>query len=167
MNPVRIAARGMLASMFVVGGLDAVRHPQGRAEVASPVIKQLRGYVPALPDDDVQLVRINGAVHLVAGTTLALGKFQRVSALALAATLVPTTAGGHRFWEHDDAGMKANQRVHFIKNVSMMGGLLFAAMDRKGKPSLGYRANRSAKAASKQAKSARKAAKKQAKSLTS
>ena len=44
-------------------------------------------------------VRINGGVQVAAGALLTLNKLPRLAALALAATLVPTTAAGHRFWE--------------------------------------------------------------------
>ncbi|MGH7316915.1 MAG: hypothetical protein ACREJS_11700, partial [Candidatus Rokuibacteriota bacterium] len=62
----------------------------------------------------------------VAVALLATGKITRLAADILAATLVPSTAAGHRFWEEDDPAVRANQRVHFLKNVSMMGGLLLA-----------------------------------------
>jgi putative oxidoreductase len=69
-------------------------------------------------------VKLNGAVQVVAGTTLALGILPRVSALALAASLVPTTLAGHRFWEEEDEAARAQQSVQFLKNAAMMGGLL-------------------------------------------
>ena len=59
---------------------------------------------------------------------LASGHFPRLSATVLAATLVPTTAAGHRFWEEQDPQKKAMQRIHFFKNTSMLGGLLLAAV---------------------------------------
>jgi putative oxidoreductase len=157
MNPIRLAARGMLASTFITGGVSSLRDPGPRAEAAKPVIDRLRGVVPQLPPDDETVVRIDSALHVVFGTTLLLGKFQRTSALVLAATLVPTTVGGHRFWEKDDDSAKANQAFQFQKNVSMLGGLLFAALDRKGKPSLTYRAEKAGSRAKKVAKGASKA----------
>jgi putative oxidoreductase len=119
----------MLASMFVYGGLDALRHPEPKAPKAAGVastIDETLG-VEAEPAD---LVRVNGAVQVVAGTTLGLGVFPRLSALALAGSLVPTTLAGHRFWEEIDPAARAQQRIHFLKNTSMMGGLLLAALDR-------------------------------------
>jgi uncharacterized membrane protein YphA (DoxX/SURF4 family) len=77
-----------------------------------------------LPTDTEQLVRLNGVAQVVAGTTLALGWFPRISALVLAGSLVPTTLAGHRFWEEDDPKARAQQTTHFLKNIGLLGGLL-------------------------------------------
>ena len=74
--------------------------------------------------DTEQLVQFNGLVQIVAGTTLALGVLPRLSALALAGSLVPTTLAGHRFWEEHDEAARAQQTIQFLKNAAMMGGLL-------------------------------------------
>ncbi len=95
--------------------------------------------------DQRQLVQVNAAVQLVGGLMLATGRFPRLSAFALAATLVPTTWAGHRFWEESDPTQKANQQIHFFKNVSMLGGLLLASVDTEGKPSLAWQAKRAAR----------------------
>ena len=79
---------------------------------------------PPLTDDTGRLVRVNGAVQVGAGIGLALGIAPRLAALALAASLVPTTAAGHRFWEEEDDKARAQQTIHFLKNITIMGGLL-------------------------------------------
>jgi putative oxidoreductase len=76
---------------------------------------------------------------------LATGRFPRLSALALAATLVPTTYAGHAFWEEKDPSAKSMQRIQFFKNISMMGGLLLAGVDTEGKPGVAWRARHAAK----------------------
>ena len=116
-------ARPLIAGMFVYGGLDAFRNPSGkapRAEKVTPAIADVVG----IDADTEQLVKFNGAVQVAAGTTLALGILPRVSALALAVSLVPTTLAGHRFWEEQDEAARAQQTVQFLKNAAMMGGLL-------------------------------------------
>ena len=116
-------ARPLLAGMFVYGGLDAYRNPEGkvpRAEKVAPDVASLVG----VDADTEQLVQLNGLVQVVAGTTLAFGILPRLSALTLAASLVPTTLAGHRFWEEDDDGTRAQQTIQFLKNAGMMGGLL-------------------------------------------
>jgi putative oxidoreductase len=118
-----VVARPLLAGMFIYGGLDAFRNPSGkapRAEKVAPAIADVVG----IDADTEQLVQFNGAVQVAAGTTLALGILPRVSALLLAVSLVPTTLAGHRFWEEEDAAARAQQRVQFLKNAAMMGGLL-------------------------------------------
>jgi putative oxidoreductase len=67
-----------------------------------------------------------------------------VAALALGASLVPTTFAGHRFWEEGDPKQRAAQKIHFLKNVGLLGGLLLAALDTEGQPSLRWRAGRAA-----------------------
>ncbi len=143
----RRIARPMLASMFVAGGVDQLRRPQSKVaqaeKVATTVAQTLH-----LPEDPVLLVRVNGAVQVGAASLLALGKLPRLSAAALAASLVPTTLAGHRFWEEHEPGRRTMQRTSFLKNVSMLGGLVLAATDTEGRPSLSWRARRATAKAS-------------------
>jgi uncharacterized membrane protein YphA (DoxX/SURF4 family) len=116
-------ARPLIAGMFIYGGLDAVRNPApkaARAEKVTPSIADTIG----IEASTEEFIKFNGAVQVVAGTTLALGIFPRVSALTLAVSLVPTTLAGHRFWEEEDEAARARQTIQFLKNAAMMGGLL-------------------------------------------
>jgi uncharacterized membrane protein YphA (DoxX/SURF4 family) len=88
--------------------------------------------------DDEALVRANGAVQLGAGLLLATNRMPRVASAALAVTLVPTTLGGHRWWEAQGTE-RAIQRFNFLKNVALLGGLILAAADTEGEPSLAWR----------------------------
>jgi putative oxidoreductase len=135
---VRRIARPMLAAMFVTGGLDALLHPASRAEKAAPLVTRLSAPLN-LPNDPEMMVRANAATMVVSGTMLALGKFPRVAAVVLAASLVPTTLAGHPFWTIKDPTLRAQQRAHFLKNVGLLGGVLLAAVDTAGKPGLVYR----------------------------
>jgi len=154
----------MLASTFLFDGLDAVRHPEQYAQGAQPVVNLVSRLVPAIPEQPGQAVRITGAVQLAAGSLLAIGRLPRLSALALAATVIPATAADYRFWETDDKQQRADQRAHFVKNVALLGGLLIAAADTAGKPSLAWRTQHAAANVSGQAsKASRKATAKAAK----
>jgi uncharacterized membrane protein YphA (DoxX/SURF4 family) len=187
---VRRIARPLLASSFIYGGIDTLRNPQSRVPGARPVVEQIAEQadkqLPVQVPRDVEMwVKVDAGVKVGAGLLFALGKFQRLSALALSASIVPTTLAGHRFWEHDDPKERFGQTSHFLKNAGLLGGLLFAAVDTQGKPSVGWRARRAAgavaeateknvakaqkaaakaqKKAAKQAADARRTAKKQAK----
>ena len=155
MTLVRLVARPMLSAMFITGGLNAVKNARPLAERARPVTDRLAPAVEratkSLPFDvdPVMMVRANGVVQVAAGSMLATGRMPRLASLALAGTLVGTTLGGHRYWEETDPTTKANQRVHFFKNVSMMGGLLLAAVDTEGRPGLAWRAKHQASRAKK------------------
>ena len=98
-----------------------------------------------LPDETDQLVKINAVVQVAAGALLAIGRLPRLAAAALAASLVPTTLAAHRFWEQEDTGQRAQQQFHFLKNVGLLGGLILAAVDTEGAPSLGWRTKRAAR----------------------
>jgi uncharacterized membrane protein YphA (DoxX/SURF4 family) len=129
----------MLASIFVIQGFDTMLHPERVAPRADPVVQPLAELTPGVLDSTEDAVRLNGAVQFTAGSLLALDIFPRLSALAIAVTLVPTTVAGHRFWEIEDEKERAQQRIHFLKNLSILGGLLIAAADTGGRPSLAWR----------------------------
>ena len=169
MTVTRVLARPMIASMFVVGGVNALRNTEMTAQRAKPVtdtvIPLAQKVAPnaPIPTDPKTLVRINAAVQLGAGLALATGRVPRLAAATLAATLVPTTAAGHRWWEESDPQTRANHRIHFFKNVSMLGGLLIAAVDTEGRPGIAWRAKHAATDVRREAKHIGKAAKREAK----
>jgi putative oxidoreductase len=162
MTVVRRVARPLLAAMFIDGGLDALRHPSTKVAKAAPVVHKVAGPLH-LPDDPELLVRANAAAMIGAGSLFALGKLPRLSALVLAASVIPTTLAGHRFWEESDPVLKRNQRLHFVKNLGLLGGTLLAAVDTGGKPGMPWRARRAAKDAARAAHTAKKEAKLSAK----
>jgi len=185
----------MLASIFILGGVDALRHPQAKVplaepvidlvtEVAAPVVEKVAvgaataveaasdrlgsatadtpvghtaaadGAAAAMHDAERSLhdvadssslglenttyIKINAAVQVGAGLLLATGRMPRLASTALAASLVPTTLAGHRFWEAEGQDRQV-QQVQFAKNVGLLGGLILAAVDKEGAPSLGWR----------------------------
>jgi uncharacterized membrane protein YphA (DoxX/SURF4 family) len=127
-NVLRIVARVLTGSTYIALGADAARSPGGRVDQAAPVLATVRGVVP-LPAEDAVIVKANGAVQVVAGALLAVGVLPRLSAWALVGSLVPTTLAGHAFWKIDDPAVRKQQRVQFLKNTAMLGGLLYAALD--------------------------------------
>jgi uncharacterized membrane protein YphA (DoxX/SURF4 family) len=137
-------ARPLLASMFISGGVDAIQSPEGKVKSAAAVTEPLKARFPFLPEDPATLVRLNGMVQVGAGGLLVLGKFRRLASWALVASVIPTTYAGHRFWHEVDDDARTQQRVHFLKNLGLLGGLILAATDTEGAPSLGWRARRRA-----------------------
>lgn len=152
---VRRLARPLLASIFIFGGINELRQPVAHAEAARPLLddvtERVRETLPdGAPTDAETLIKVDAAVKVGAGTMLALGRAPRLAALALIGSLVPTTAAGHPFWAVDDEQDKQQQLIQFLKNVGLIGGLLIAAADTEGRPSMGWRAHRAATRASKQ-----------------
>lgn len=139
MSALRDVARPMLASIFVIQGMHNFQNPDGVSAVAEPVVAPLRERVPGIPENTEQAVQINGAVQTVAGAMLGAGVMPRLAALAIAGSLVPTTLAAHRFWEASDPQERATQRIQFLKNLTIMGGLLLAAADTGGSPSVAWR----------------------------
>ena len=126
--PLRHPARLLTGSTYVLLGFDALRAPGARVDQAAEVLSAIRTHVP-LPKDDELVVRGNAAVQVLAGGLLALGIAPRLSALALAGSLVPTTLAGHSYWKLEDPDARKIQRIQFHKNMALIGGLLFAAFD--------------------------------------
>jgi putative oxidoreductase len=147
MHLIRRLARPLLAAIFIYGGWDAFRNPEGKAPKADKVAGGVPSSVPGM-SNTTQLVRVDGAAKMLGGAALAIGKLPRLAALGLAASLVPTTLAGHRFWEETDPAKRQAQQLQFVKNLSILGGILLAAVDTDGKPSLGWRAHRLARHAS-------------------
>ena len=166
---VRRIARPLLAAPFIYGGISTLRKPQDRVPGAAPVVEKIaetadKQLPVEVPKDVEQWVKVDAAVKVAAGSLFALNKAPRLTALVLAASIVPTTLAGHRFWEHDDPTEKFGQISNFLKNAGLLGGLLLAAVDTEGKPSVGYRARRAAaNAANSTEKSFEKAQKRAAK----
>jgi uncharacterized membrane protein YphA (DoxX/SURF4 family) len=150
MTVTRFVARPLLASMFVVGGVSALKNAPALAAKAKPVTDRIRPALEKslpqvkLPENTENLVRLNAVAQVVAAAALATGRAPRISSTVLAASLVPTTVAGHQFWNETDPAAKANQKIHFFKNLSMLGGLLLAAVDTEGRPGVAWRAKRAA-----------------------
>ena len=140
MTLVRRVARPLLAAMFVAGGLEQFKHPGTRARTAAPLLEKVGPHM-GLPDDPELLVRANGMAMVGAGSLLALGHLPRLASTVLAASLVPTTIAAHAFWNEQDPAVREQQKVQFLKNLGLLGGLLLAAVDTEGRPGLAYRAH--------------------------
>lgn len=124
MNVLETGARAALGWVFVQAGAGVVRAPDIPAKKAEPVLAAIRKAVPVGLPDDVALVRLNAAAQVAGGTALALGIMPRSAAAVLIGSIIPTTVGGHRFWELAPGAERNNQRNHFLKNLSIAGGLL-------------------------------------------
>src|SRR2546430_7251927 len=105
MTPVRTAARAMLAGIFVSGGFKALTNPDPLVKGAEPVTHQVAPLLTKIhekvPTDPRTLVQLNGAVQIAGGLLLPT-RLHRFAALALIASIVPTTGAGHPVWEGQD-----------------------------------------------------------------
>ena len=114
MSLLKSLGHTMLAGMFITGGYGAFSQPGGR------VTKVDQAGIPA----PRQAVILNGGIMVVAGTALAVGFLPKLASLALIGTLIPTTFVGHPFWQEENPQARAQQQIHFMKNLAMIGGLV-------------------------------------------
>jgi uncharacterized membrane protein YphA (DoxX/SURF4 family) len=138
----------MLSAVFIGRGVDALRSPKPAADAARPTLEGLSKLPDPVgtnvPSNAETVARVNAMVQIGGGLLLASGKLPRLASAALAVSVVPGSLGGHMFWNQDDPGRKADERRAFLTDVSLIGGLIIAAVDTEGKPSLGWRGRRAA-----------------------
>lgn len=128
---LRRLARPLLASRFILNGVDVVRDP-GSHKYLSDAVSPLAAAVPQLAGKSPDTIaRLHGSLQVGAGVMLALNKLPRVSALVLTATMVPTALA--------DRASGAS-RTKLVEDASMVGALLLATADTAGQPGLGWRA---------------------------
>lgn len=120
-----LAGRLLIATIFLVAGIRKVLGFAGTV-----------GYFTKLgfPAAEVFtviaiIIEIGGAILLIAGWRT------RWVAWLLVLFVVIATAMAHRFWEFDAAQFN-NQLNHFLKNVAIIGGLLFVAAFGPGRASV-------------------------------
>ena len=127
--PMLLAGRILLAALFLVAGIRKLMAVAGTA-----------GYFAKLgfPMPEV-LVWVVIAVEIGGALLLILGWHARKAAWLLMLFTLIATFAAHRFWEVD-AAQYVNQMNHFLKNLAIVGGLLFVAA--AGVGSLGMDARR-------------------------
>ena len=139
----RTIARSLIASAFVVLGAKSLR----RSGQLTPVAEQVTDPIADKTGMDAnteQLVKVNAGVQIAGGALLALGIGARPAAVALGASLIPTTLASHRFWESETPMQKELATMGFVNNAAILGGLVFAALDTGGRPSVFWSGKRAA-----------------------
>ncbi|WP_159234733.1 DoxX family protein [Mycolicibacterium vanbaalenii] len=146
---IRRVARPMLSAVFISRGVEALRSPKPAADATRQTLEELSKLPDPVgtnvPSDAETVARVSAAVQIGGGLLLATGKLPRVASAALALSVVPGSLGGHAFWNESDPGRKAEERRAFVTDVSLIGGLIIAALDTEGRPSLGWRGRRAAR----------------------
>jgi putative oxidoreductase len=47
---------------------------------------------------------------------------------------VPTTLAGHAYWQHEDPAARKTNRIQFLKNLGLLGGLMAVAVTDRRRP---------------------------------
>ncbi|MGI8856470.1 MAG: DoxX family protein [Thermomicrobiales bacterium] len=104
-----------LSGIFIIAGAEAFKTPGGRTQKVGGA---------GIPEPETA-VKVNGATMVIAGLMLAFGITPKAAAGALIGTMIPTTLVGHAFWKETDPKAQSMQRVQFLKNLGLIGGLLW------------------------------------------
>ena len=141
MDLLRAFARPMLAASFVIDGVDAIARPQRHVEKLEKVTPTFEkaGLPPLLTSDATMLTRVSGAVSVVAGLGLATGTAPRSCAAVLAALNLPLTLVNNPVWTVRNKAQRKETLSGLMRGGAVGAGLLLAAVDREGKPSLAWR----------------------------
>ena len=136
MNPTyeslaAFVGRIFLALIFVVSGVGKITGYAGTAAYMAS---------KGLPLVEI-LLPLTIAVELGGGLLLALGWKARWAALALFLFLIPTTLIFHQFWGLEPK-LAQMQKIHFLKNVAIMGGMLMVLAIGAGAWSVDRKADR-------------------------
>lgn len=154
---IRRLARPMLATVFVIDGVETLRNPQAHVAQAAPLVdkaaplvekgeqavnEHVTTSVPPVTKDTETLVKALAGVKIGAGVLFALGRFPRLSALALTAAHLPSAAARNDFWAESDPAAKSRKTTGLATDVALLGGLLLASVDTAGQPGLAWRARK-------------------------
>ena len=120
-----LVGRALLSLIFILSGWGKITGFSGTAAYMAN---------KGMPMPDVLLVPTI-IIELGCGLMLLLGWQARWAALAIFLFIIPTTLIFHPFWVAD-AGQMQNQ-INFMKNISIMGGMLYIMAYGSGPFSLG------------------------------
>ncbi|MEE9287060.1 MAG: DoxX family protein [Gammaproteobacteria bacterium] len=109
-----IVGRILLAAIFIVAGMNKLLNFGGTAAYMESA---------GLPMVEVLLVATI-VIELGGGLMIALGWNARWAALAIFLFIIPVTLIFHDFWTVEGQEMQ-NQLNHFMKNLAIMGGMLY------------------------------------------
>ncbi len=107
----------LYSAQLVLGGWQQANEPSPRAARA-------RGLGWPVQDE---LVRFSGWCMILGALALHIPRLRKLAGILLAVQLLPITYVGHRFWE-EEGPAQAQHKIHFAKNVSLVGGALYIAL---------------------------------------
>jgi putative oxidoreductase len=120
-----VLARIFIAALFLTAG---IRKVLGYAATVGYLTKL--GFPAAEAFAVIAII-----IEIGAGLMLVFGWRTRWAAWALIVFVAVATAMAHRFWEFD-AAQQVNQMNHFLKNIAVIGGLLFVTAFGPGRMSV-------------------------------
>ena len=118
---VNLIGRVLMGLIFVMSGINKIADPQGTQQ-----------YMAAMGITTATTFLYAGAVFLevAGGLSLVLGVWAKWGAAALILFMIPTTLIFHTNFGDQ------NQTIHFLKNLAMIGGLLYVTIYGSGRLSV-------------------------------
>lgn len=168
MTIVRVVARPLLATSYVAAGIERLRNTSSTAQALQPCLDRAASSFPSaapLAGNARLLAQAVGVTQIGAGLLLGWGKFSRLAALLLAGATAVNAYVEYQSTAVDTAEGKRNRRGQLLKNGSLMGAALLAAVDTNGRPGLAWRAEHLAADARKSVRSMSKDTRKSAAAL--
>lgn len=116
-----LIGRVLIGLIFVMSGINKIADPQGTQQ-----------YMAAMGISSAIVLLYAGAimVELMGGLSLLLGAWARWGAIGLIGFMIPATLIFHTNFGD------SNQVIHFMKNLAMIGGLLYVALYGPGRLSI-------------------------------
>jgi putative oxidoreductase len=124
-----VLGRFLLSLIFIVSGVMKI---PGWAQTSDYMASKGLPLVPVLLAATI-------AIEVLGGLSVLLGYRARAGALILALWLVPVTLIFHNFWGVSDPIQQRGEMVNFLKNLALIGSLLFMSSRGAGEPSLDAR----------------------------
>jgi uncharacterized membrane protein YphA (DoxX/SURF4 family) len=117
LNPwMHLIGRVLLAIMFVNSGIGHLTHKGTVAYAQSKGVPAPKVMVP-----------LTGVMIVVGAVLVVLGWHRFIGAGLLAIFLLPTAFIMHAFWKEKDPMARMGERVHFLKDLALLGGALLLA----------------------------------------
>ena len=111
-----VSGRIFISLIFVITGISKIVHWSGYLEMLSNKL------IPA----DPLVLGIATLVEILGGLSILFGYKIRYTGMILFLYLLPVSLVMHNFWAFSGAQF-TNQFIHFLKNLAIMGGMLYLA----------------------------------------
>lgn len=144
MSLVRKLARPLLASSFVLSGIDRLKNSNdySHLEKAISLASKSAPQLVVLKGKEQLLGQGLAATQVAAGSLFALGKLPRLSSVVLLATGATNAYVEYAATEANTKEDKKARTRSALTNGSLLGAIAITAVDTDGNPSLVWRANK-------------------------
>ncbi len=115
-NAMALVGRILLGLIFVLSGF-------GKLTGFAGLVGTIAGKGLPMPE---LLAALSVAIELGGGLLLVIGFKARWAALVIFLFIIPISLTFHNFWTMEGAAAAAN-KIHFMKNLAIMGGMLMLA----------------------------------------